>query len=269
MMKKLVIIPTPIGNLKDLSLAVIEALQECDVLLCESISAAQRLYGHIEADVPKLVRYWQQNDHEILGQIDQWEGSIIGLISDAGTPAISDPGYTIVKCWHDRGWPVLAIPGPCAATCALSMSGIPTTSFQFKGFLSAKTVARKKQLGSIGKSATTTVLYESPRRVIGLLEDIMDVFGEEHLVFIAKELTKIHERYTRGPVKQCLRELDDWCLKGEFVLVLASGEVEVPWRVLADILSGYLSTQDAAKVCREVYSISKTQVYEYLLSKKC
>ena len=266
-MKTLTVIATPIGNLDDVSLSMKKALVDCDVLFCESVSAAQRLYSILEQKPPKLVRYWQKTEQQVVDRLSQMSEERCALISDAGMPAISDPGYALVKAFHEHGWTVRTVSGPCAAISALAMSGMPTDSFQFSGFLPPKSAARKSKLRLLRSQGLTVVLYESPRRVIGLLEDVAEIYGADHQVFVVKEMSKIHERYFLGRVDQCLQALDGWNMKGEFALVVQRDTVFDDWQGKADVLVSYMSVHDASSCCSKLFSVSRSKVYNYLLGK--
>ena len=266
-MSVLTIIATPIGCLKDMSPSMVEALTGCDVLLCESLSSAKKLYQHIGCAAPTMHRYWQRNESDVVTRIEQYRDKAIGLISDAGVPAISDPGYALVRAYHEKGWKVNVVPGPCAGITALSICGLTSDRFCFSGFLPAKSSARSIQLEQLRNQGMSVVLYESPRRVLGLLEDIVEVYGADHMVFVVKEMTKIHQMYARGPVLDVLKDLQSWQLKGEFVVIIERAKVDPEWQNHAVILSQYMSHHDTAECVAKLYDVSRSVAYRFLLNK--
>lgn len=265
-MKKLIIIPTPIGNLTDVSESMRESLQAVDVVLCESISKAKKLYQCLDLPMPRLMRYWQKTEETVIKDLASLPDTV-GLISDAGMPCISDPGYLLVSAWHERSWPVRVISGPSAMVNAIAGSGIAAESFQFLGFLSTKSGAREARLQDAKSSGLPVLLYESPRRVIDLCRSIEKVYGSMHLVCVMKELTKVHESYYRGPVKEVLEILEKQTVKGEFVVMVDRAVVVPNWQKDAMILKRYLSVSDAATACSEMHGYSRSKIYQFLLEK--
>jgi|AntRauTorckE5430_2_1112549.scaffolds.fasta_scaffold00109_9 16S rRNA (cytidine1402-2'-O)-methyltransferase len=266
-MKNLIIIPTPIGNLSDLSPNMVQALSDVDVLLCESISNARKLYQHIDQPLPKLIRYWQKTENKVTDSLESLPGENIGLTSDAGMPGISDPGYWICKAWHEKKWPVRVVAGPCAVPMAIAASGIPAENFQFVGFLPTTSEKLQKRLEEIKKSGQASVVYESPRRIVALCQAIEIIFGEDHLVFVAKELTKKHETYYRGSVGSVKETLLSSEPKGEFLMVISRVKCQDNWQPATEVLSAYLSISDCAEAVAKIYSVSRSVVYQFLLQK--
>lgn len=265
-MKTLIVIPTPIGNLSDISPHIAKSLAECDVLLCESLSSAKILYQHLDLPLPKLIRYWQKTEQGVINALDKLPGQVIGLITDAGMPCISDPGYVLVKSWHDKSWPVRVVPGPCAAVVAMALSGIPSERFQCLGFLPPKSAARITHLQQLRESGMSAVIYESPRRVQALCKDIEEVFGSGHLVCVMRELSKHYETYYRGSVQEVIQQMDTSTIKGEFCVVIDRATPEPKWQKDALVLKQYLSCSDAATVCSQIHEASRSSVYRFLLS---
>lgn len=266
-MKTLHIVATPIGNLNDLSPAMIGALSNCQMLLCESLSAAKRLCSHAGVSTPKLVRYWQKTEKHVVDLISASEATNIVLISDAGTPCISDPGYVLVNYFHEMGWQVRAVPGPCAAISALSISGMPTDQFSFYGFLPPKSAARVKALEKIKQGSPTWVIYESPRRILAFCEDVAAVFGDDYTVCVVKEITKVHERVIKGRVRDVINSLAQ-VQKGEFVFIGSPSEVQNDWCELAGALAQVLPPSQASQVVAKLMKVSKSAVYKYLAKTK-
>lgn len=264
-MKMLWVIPTPIGNISDVSDRMREVLSSVDVLLCESLSKTKLLYKLLEMKPPKLIRYWQKTEQSVIQGLSNLPDSI-GLISDAGMPCISDPGYLLVSACYDAGWKVSALPGPSAFVVAVAMSGIACDTFQFMGFLPPKSSACQERLQRLRGLGISGVLYESPRRVVRLCEDVQEVFGENHQVCVLRELSKKFETCYRGPISEVIRQLNQTVIKGEFCIVIDKAVPIPQWHSDAVLLSSYLSTSDAATVCAKMHQVSKTAVYQYLLS---
>lgn len=226
----LTICPTPIGNLDDATPRQIEALATAHVIACEDTRTTGKLLGLLGIErvdgVPALVSYHDHNATErVAGLIDRMhQGQRVTLVSDAGTPTISDPGFKLVRACADAGIPVTALPGPVAALVALSASGLPTDRFFFEGFLPPKERARRDRLRLLRELQVTVMLYESPHRITRAVSDIAEVFGDAHLVCLGRELTKKHEEYLRGgarEVEQTLTARDRQ--RGEFVVIIAPG----------------------------------------------
>lgn len=265
-MKQLIIIPTPIGNLSDVSQNIVNALSSVDTLLCESIQGPKKLYQLLNIPCPRLVRYWQKTEERVVASLEQLEGDMIGLVSDAGMPCISDPGYGVVSAWHEKEWPVTIVSGPSAVPMAIALSGLPVDAFQFLGFLPSGGKKRVETLETIKQSGVTTVLYESPRRIVLLCQEVLEVFSEDHLIFVAKELTKKHEAYYRGTPSEVITMLGKSELKGEFVMVISRAKPVPVWQKDASILMEFLSVGDAATAIAKIHACSRSNVYQYLLS---
>ncbi|MFH1782614.1 MAG: 16S rRNA (cytidine(1402)-2'-O)-methyltransferase [Candidatus Omnitrophota bacterium] len=218
----LYIVSTPIGNLKDITLRAIETLKAVDLIACEDTRHTKKLLTHYGISRP-LTSYFEHNKvkkGEYLVKLLQ-EGKNIALVSDSGTPGISDPGFKIINLAIKNNIPTTIIPGPCAFIGALVLSGLPTDSFIFKGFLSNKGAKRRKQLGELKQEEKTLILYESPHRLIKLLQDILEVLGDKELA-IVRELTKIYEETLRLKASQAIKHFTDHPPKGEFVILVRS-----------------------------------------------
>lgn len=233
----LYIVPTPIGNLSDITLRAIEVLKSVDCIAAEDTRHSGILLQHLDVKVPMLALH-DHNEQQRAGVLIQriQQGQSIALISDAGTPLISDPGYHLVKACRDAGVKVVPLPGPCAAITALSAAGLPTDRFVFEGFLPAKEKGKDDRLQALADETRTMVFYESPRRVIDTLTAMLQVFGERQIV-IARELTKTFETLHSLPLSEMLVWLqeDDNRTRGEFVLMLAGkpdNSDELPAEVL-------------------------------------
>ena len=198
---KLILLATPIGNLEDVSQRLLETLRELDALACEDTRHSSRLLERHGIDRPRIFfACHEHNEAQAAGRIVGLlrEGHSVGLMSDAGTPGISDPGYRAVEAAIEAGYEVTAIPGPSAAIMALTLSGLPTASFTFKGFAAKKSGQRRRFLEEEAESFHTLIFYESPRRVADFLADAAAVLGPSRRAAVCFELTKIHERVRRG-----------------------------------------------------------------------
>jgi 16S rRNA (cytidine1402-2'-O)-methyltransferase len=221
------VIATPIGNLGDLSARARDMLQTCALIAAEDTRHTGMLLKHFSIQTPQI----SLHDHneqtraiEIIARLR--EGHSVALVSDAGTPAISDPGFELVRAVAAAGFEIVAIPGPCAAIAALSIGALPTDRFCFEGFLPARGAARRERLKSLERERRTLVLYESPHRVQDTLEDCVEVFGAERLGAVVREITKLHETTYRGSLRELssLAKSDPDLARGEIVLLIAGAE---------------------------------------------
>ncbi|NNE54753.1 MAG: 16S rRNA (cytidine(1402)-2'-O)-methyltransferase [Flavobacteriales bacterium] len=220
-MGKLTVVPTPIGNLGDITLRALDALRGADAVLAEDTRVSSKLFKHYEISTP-LISHHQNNEHKTLRRlIDRLKiGSNMALISDAGTPAISDPGYLLVRECIREGIEVETLPGATAFVPALVNSGIPCNQFVFVGFLPPKK-GRATMLGRIAEDDRTSVLYESPHRIVKTLQQLIDACGEDRYVSVSRELSKLHEETVRGSLAEVKAHFEAHPPKGEFVLVLS------------------------------------------------
>ena len=218
-MSKLILIPTPIGNLDDITLRAIECIKDVDLILCEDTRRSLKLLNHLQIRKP-LKSFHKFNEHskveKVISEIQS--GTKVGLISDAGTPSISDPGYLIVKMCIDNNIDVECLPGPTALIPALAISGLPSERFTFEGFLPVKK-GRKTRLQELSLEKRTMIFYESPYKLYKTLKDFYDYFGPDREISISKELTKIFENTKRGKIKEIIDTYENKKLKGEFVIV--------------------------------------------------
>lgn len=272
----LILCPTPIGNLDDLTQRQRDALTQADIIACEDTRSTGKLLERLGIDRAEI-RLVSYHDHNAKDRVDaliesMQRGQTVVLVSDAGTPTISDPGYRLVKQSADAGVHVTALPGPVAAITALSASGLPTDRFYFEGFLPAKQVARLARLGVLKQLEVTTLFYESPHRVLKMLEDVAAVFGDEHLVCVARELTKMHEEYLRGPAGSLvatLKQRDK--LRGEFVVIVAPPDATRQWlqgealdaRILS-LLDEGLRTKTIRDMLVPQVEQASSELYEYI-----
>jgi len=216
----LYIVSTPIGNLSDMTLRAIETLKSVDLIACEDTRHSRILLDRYGIAVP-TISYFEYNKVQRTDSLlkSLGEGKNIALISDAGTPGISDPGSTIIRSCIDRGIPVTAVPGPSALLVALVISGKKTHAFTFEGFLSPKPGTRKNRLERLKKEGRTAILYESPHRLVKLLEDIDRVYGDIEVV-CCRELTKKFEEIRRGPVRGLIASFRSQKPRGEFIVII-------------------------------------------------
>jgi 16S rRNA (cytidine1402-2'-O)-methyltransferase len=216
----LYLVATPIGNLEDITLRALRTLKECDVIAAEDTRRAGQLLKHFGISRP-LLSYFQFNEarrsEEILERLKR--GEKIALVTDAGSPGISDPGERVVRAARAAGLRVEAVPGPCALIAALTASGLPTDEFHFIGFLPHKSGQRRKQLEALRDFAGTLVLYESPYRIEKLLTELAEIFPT-HPIVLARELTKKFEEHLRGTPTELLEVVKKRALKGEFVVMV-------------------------------------------------
>ena len=217
----LYIVATPIGNLEDITLRALRVLREADLIACEDTRQTRKLLDHFAIARP-AVSYHQHNETrrtaEIVRKLES--GAKVALVSDAGTPLVSDPGYRVVAAAIAAGLPVVPVPGPCAAIGALAAAGLPTDSFRFCGFLPPKSSQRRKLLEEFRQESATLIFYEAPHRVLDALADIATVCGDRAVV-VARELTKLHEEFLRGTPGSVRAQLASrTAVKGEITLLI-------------------------------------------------
>ena len=223
-MSKLHIVPTPIGNLQDITYRAVEILSNVDLILAEDTRVSQKLLKHYNIKT-KMVSYHMHNEHKITKDVIENlnKGVAIALISDTGTPGISDPGFLLIRSCIENNIQVECLPGATAFVPALVQSGIPTNRFLFEGFLPHKK-GRTKKLTQLSKEEKTIILYESPHRLIKTLEDLCKYFGQETKASVSRELTKIHEETIHGTLKTIKDYYSKKTPKGEIVIVVASNK---------------------------------------------
>jgi 16S rRNA (cytidine1402-2'-O)-methyltransferase len=223
-MGKLIVVPTPVGNLEDMTLRAIRMLKEVDFILAEDTRTSSILLKHYQIE-KRLQAYHKFNEHKSLqGFISRMQsGETIALISDAGTPSISDPGFLLVRACVENGIEVECLPGATALIPALVNSGFPSDRFCFEGFLPQKK-GRQKKLQLLAEEERTIIFYESPFRLVKLLQEIAEYFGADRQVAVSRELSKIYEENLRGPVSELLEQLKDRTIKGEIVVVIKGKE---------------------------------------------
>lgn len=267
----LYLVPTPIGNLGDISQRCRETLENADFIAAEDTRVSLKLLNHLGIK-KSLVSYYEHNKafkgDRIVERI--LSGETCALVSDAGSPAISDPGEDLVKqCW-EAGITVCAIPGPCAAITALSISGQSTGRFCFEGFLSTAKKSRQEHLESLVREQRTMIFYEAPHKLVNTLTDMVAVFGPDRPISLCRELTKLHEEVLRTTLGQALHQYTETPPKGEFVLIVSgapkeekpvSSPQDAAARV-ARLMAEGLSRKDAVKQTAKELDLPKNTVYE-------
>ena len=220
-MRKLYLVPTPIGNLGDMTFRAVEVLNEVDLILAEDTRTSGKLLKHYEIETPTMA-FHAHNEHKKVEQFasEIANGKSIALISDAGTPGISDPGFLLARECHKLGLSVEALPGPTAFVPALVASGLPCDKFYFEGFLPHKK-GRQTRLEFISSLPCTVVLYESPHRVLKTLDQLIEHYSEEHQTCVARELSKLHEEVKTGSLIELKSHFEEKTPKGEFVIVIS------------------------------------------------
>lgn len=270
----LYLVATPIGNLEDITLRALRVLRSVDRIACEDTRQTQKLLNHFEIHTP-TVSYHMHNEgsraEELLAELKL--GARIAVVSDAGTPGIADPGEQIAAAAIAAGIPVFPVPGANAAISGLIASGLPTERFTFHGFLPSKAGQRKTALEELARGEVTHVFYETPHRILDALADVEAVFGPAQHVVLARELTKLHEEFLRGPVAELRRQLAARAsIRGEFVLMLATSPTEdssqkkssLAAEVLALMKSEGISEMDALKRVARERGMGKSEAYREL-----
>jgi 16S rRNA (cytidine1402-2'-O)-methyltransferase len=276
----LYLVATPIGNLEDITLRALRVLKEADVIACEDTRQTQKLLNHYGITT-RTTSYHEHNEMtrapELVLELEQ--GSRIALVSDAGMPGISDPGFRLIALAIRHHLPVVPIPGASAFLCALAASGLPTDSFRFSGFLPAKRGQRRQMLESIKDSPRTQVFYEAPHRIEETLEDVVKVLGADRHVVIAREVTKLHEEFLRGRADEALETLKArGTIKGEITLLIGRAEsgdrrpetssLTVAERVKQLTSEEKLDEKAALKKVAKEMGVSKSEVYRELQRSK-
>ncbi len=271
----LYLVPTPIGNLGDISTRCRETLEQADFIAAEDTRVSLKLLNHLGIK-KSLVSYFEHNKAQkgemIVARI--LAGETCALVSDAGSPAISDPGEELVKQCADAGITVCAIPGPCAVITALSISGQATGRFCFEGFLSTAKKSRREHLSTLQTEQRTMVFYEAPHKLLATLQDMAAVFGGDRSISLCRELTKLHEEVVRTTLADAIEKYTENAPKGEFVLVVAGcqpEEKQLPTASdaaarVAELVAGGMSRKDAIKQTAKELDLPKNVVYDAALS---
>jgi 16S rRNA (cytidine1402-2'-O)-methyltransferase len=269
----LYIVSTPIGNLEDITLRALRVLREADLVACEDTRHTRKLLDHFGIAKP-AVSYHEHNEaaraRELLRRLQG--GEKIALVSDAGTPLLSDPGYRVVRAAIDAGIPVVPVPGPAAAIVALSASGLATDAFRFCGFLPAKASHRRRVLEDLRDDQSTLVFYEAPHRILETLDDVEQIMDARPVV-VARELTKMHEEFLRGTAAEVRAQLAaKGTARGEITLLIGKGQAaadETPVEEAVKALEQQgVSRMDAIKQVAKRRGLAKREVYRRLSSMK-
>ena len=274
-MGMLYVVGTPIGNLGDFSPRAVETLEKCDFIAAEDTRVTLKLLNHFGIKKP-MVSYFEHNKRErgiqIVSRIAA--GEICALVTDAGMPAISDPGEDLVKLCHESGIKVESVPGPCAFSTALAISGMPSGRFTFEGFLSVSKNSRREHLLSLADEKRTMIFYEAPHKLASTLRDMYGVFGKREMA-IVREITKIHEEVIRTDLENASKLYSDGSLKGEIVLIIDGKAEEKKVYTLDDAikiavqqLEGGMMKNDAAKYAAKMTGIKKSEIYDALTGDK-
>lgn len=273
----LYVVATPIGNLQDITFRAIEVLKQVDRIAAEDTRHSAPLLKHLSINKPSISMH-DFNERDRIAVIIDFlhEGESIALISDAGTPLISDPGFHLVRAAKEEGIKVVAIPGPCAAIAALSVAGLPTDRFSFEGFLPAKTEARRNRLSRLLHEQRTMIFYEAPHRLLSTLQGMADVFGADRQAVVARELTKIFESVIPASFQELIEyyEAHEKEQRGEIVILVSGVDEEeseskevIPEHVL-DVLLEELPVKQAASLASKITGERKNVLYEMALAKK-
>ena len=271
----LYLVPTPIGNLGDISRRMAETMEAADFIAAEDTRVTVKLLNHLELKNP-MVTYHRHNcgpaGEAILARL--LAGESCALVTDAGTPAISDPGEDLVALCAANGVPVIAIPGPCALVTALSVSGLPTGRFTFEGFLPQNKKNRRAQLEGLRREERTMIFYEAPHKLRDTLADLMDTFGGARRISLCRELTKLHEEVLRTTLAQGVELYREREPKGEYVLVVegalpeaAEADPEAALARVEELREQGLSLKDAAAQAAGEFGMKKRQLYDMALGK--
>jgi 16S rRNA (cytidine1402-2'-O)-methyltransferase len=268
---KLYLVATPIGNLEDITYRAVRILKEVDLIACEDTRHTHRLLEHYGIQKP-TISYHEHNEAERTEELASrlLAGTSIALVSDAGMPLVSDPGFRLVRAAVGTGVPVEALPGPSAALTALAASGLPTDSFHFGGFLPSKPGQRAKALEALADEQATLIFYEAPHRILEALEAVEAALGPRPVV-VARELTKLHEEYLRGTAVEIRAQLESRdSVKGEMTLLIGKATAPPPddtplEEAVQALIQGGVARMDAIKQVARRRGMSKREVYDHLL----
>ncbi len=269
---RLYVVSTPIGNLEDITLRALDTLRKVDYIACEDTEHSMKLLNYYEIKKP-LISYWSEKEkvraEEIIQKIKS--GHNVALITDAGTPGISDPGAVVISRAIQEGIDIIAVPGVTALITALSISGLNSQEFTFIGFLPVKQSQRKKKLLELSSEKRTLVFYEAPHRILPALDDMLEVLGDRK-VCITKELTKMFEEVLRGNLSEIIEKLERSKIAGEYV-ILVEGAKEKAFsfdealKEVRELMKRGKGRKEAVKIVSELYNLSKKELYEESLKK--
>ena len=268
----LYIVSTPIGNLEDITARALRILGEVDVIAAEDTRHSLKLLNHYGISKP-MISYWREKERSKAEEIVRrlLSGKSVALISDAGTPGISDPGAILIKMAIEENIPVVSIPGPSACIAALSLSGLPSDQFAFIGFLPPKQTQRQKMLTELSLETKTMIFYEAPHRILETLVDMEAIFPGRRAALV-KELTKMHEEVLRGNISEILTNMEKTTIAGEYILVLGgktdkdSVSTEDALIEVHSLLKKGLGRKEAVKKIADQYGLSKKELYDRSLN---
>lgn len=275
-MGTLYLVATPIGNLEDLTYRAVRILQECDFIAAEDTRVSAKLLRHLEISKP-MVSYHEHNRKQRGGEIVQriLGGESCALMTDAGTPAVSDPGEDLVALCAEHGIPVVPVPGACAAVCALAQSGLPSSYWCFEGFLPVQKKLRKQRLELLSRETRTMIVYEAPHKLRGTLADLRDALGNRRIA-MAREITKLHEECLRMTLPEAAAYYEEHDPRGEYVLVIegaSADETEDSEEVkmqrararVAELTAGGMTPRDAVRQAAKDCGVRKNVLYQSIL----
>jgi 16S rRNA (cytidine1402-2'-O)-methyltransferase len=269
---QLILAATPLGNILDASLRLKQTLEQADLIAAEDTRRARRLFADLELDVKApIISLFEDNEIERIPEIIEKlkNGAKVVVISDAGTPAISDPGYRLVNAAIDEKILITVIPGPSAVLSALVLSGLPTDRFIFEGFIAKKGKERTEFLNNLGNENKTTILFESPRRTLQTLKDIQEIIGDERKAAVVREISKTYEEVIRGTIKELVNWAIDTEVLGEITLVIAGLETTARKQVdeqavkrVRQLVDAGSSFKDAVQEVSTQQGLSRRELYE-------
>jgi 16S rRNA (cytidine1402-2'-O)-methyltransferase len=263
----LYVVATPVGNLEDITARAVRILKEADIIAAEDTRHSIKLLNHFGISKP-LLSYWSENEKVKTGELIEklLSGADVALISDAGTPGISDPGAVLIRKAIEERIHVIPVPGPSALTAALSVSGLPAEEFTFIGFLPAKEAQRRKKLTEIAHETRTLIFYEAPHRLVQMLDDTLAILGDRHSC-VAKEISKLHEQIFRGGLSSVIEQLSNTKIAGEYVINVAGftpteGSIEEALSEMFALMKKGLGRKEASRKVADRYGIGKNELYD-------
>jgi 16S rRNA (cytidine1402-2'-O)-methyltransferase len=269
------VVATPIGNLDDITLRAVKVLEQVDIIAAEDTRRVRKLLSHHGISPARMIACHEHNEERITRELlDLLEdGANLALVSDAGTPLVSDPGYRLIQAAVLEGHSVVPVPGPTACTAAISVSGLPTDQFLFLGFLPRKKGQRQKSLHSLLKESRTMVIYESPHRISALLSEMVELWGEGRRALCAREMTKLHEEYLRGTLGEIAEKLAGRSrIRGEITLVVSGnpstdgdGDLNLEHLLRSRLDEGRMSLSEVTKDLARILNLPRRQVYNAAL----
>lgn len=270
----LYLVPTPIGNLSDMTNRAIEVLELSDIVVCEDTRVTVQLLSHYNIK-KKLICSNEQTEDSVKERVEQYlkEGMNVAVVTDRGTPIISDPGYRIVEYIIQKGYNVIGLPGPTAFVPALISSGIEPQPFMFYGFLNSKESKRRKELEKLKDFKYTMIFYESPHRILSTLSVLFEILGDRKIA-VCREISKMYEEIYRGNIKKIIKELEQDNIKGEFVIVVEGNKEDDDYSNLTidEHINLYLddgfSEKEAIKMVANDRKVRKSEIYKYYHTRK-